>query len=247
MDKFHRVFNGDDMVGPVSVDIVDHGRQSGGFTAACRSGYQHQPFVQGAEVGDDGRQVQLFERQDFCGNESGDDAHAVEVAEHVHAETVSGRQGIRQVGVVDFLELVDVSLWHDFECHGFNVFGPQRFRFRENHFAVDTVSGGHIAAQMGVGCTLFQHEFQKYIYIRHFIVSLFLALKYYPATIARDCSFFNSGIRIIFREIPPREIHEGHFSSPASESCRQDAASFCPVWNWRDVSPEPDILPWYTG
>ena len=92
MHELHRVFNGDDVILADPVDIVDHRRQRGRFSRTGRPGHQHQTFVQGAEIGDHGRQIELFKRQDVGGNEPGDNADPVEVAEYVYAETVARRQ-----------------------------------------------------------------------------------------------------------------------------------------------------------
>ncbi len=42
---FDRVFDGDDMFGALTVDVVEHCRQGGRFSGACCAGYQNQPTL----------------------------------------------------------------------------------------------------------------------------------------------------------------------------------------------------------
>ena len=165
--EFHRVFNRDDVVGAGPVDVVDHRGQRGRFTRTGRPGDQHQPLVQGAEVADRGRQPQLFEGQDVRGNHTGHHADAVQVAEHVHAETVAGRQRIREVGVVAFAELVLVAFAHDLEDQRLDVVAVERVRVGEYHFTVDTVRDRAAAGEVHIRCLVLQHEVQKSVNVRH--------------------------------------------------------------------------------
>ena len=116
MHELDRVFDGDDVVGTVPVDIVNHGGKRRGFTGTGRSGDEDEPFAQSAEIRDDGRQVELFKCQNVCRDESGYDADAVEVAENIYTEAVSGGQRVCKVSIVACFELVDISLRHDFKC-----------------------------------------------------------------------------------------------------------------------------------
>ncbi len=57
VDKFDRIFNGQDMIFPVTVRIVDHCRQSRRLSAAGRTCDQHQPFAQHRGPCQHGRQA----------------------------------------------------------------------------------------------------------------------------------------------------------------------------------------------
>ena len=59
--KFDWVFNGDDVVVPFGVDLIQHGRQGGGFARTGGSGHQNQAARLVAQLGNDLRQVQLLE------------------------------------------------------------------------------------------------------------------------------------------------------------------------------------------
>jgi len=45
MDIFHRIFEGDHMHGPLSVDFIEHGGQGGRFAAARGSRHQHEAVL----------------------------------------------------------------------------------------------------------------------------------------------------------------------------------------------------------
>ena len=146
MDKFNRVFDRDDMTVSGPVDIVDHGGESRGFSASGRTRHQDQPLVESAEICDNGRQIQLLEGHDSCRDHTGYNPDSVQIAEHVHTETVAGRfQLIRQVGIAAFIELFDIALRHDFFCQCFDVVTAQRIGFGKYDFSVNTVNSRSIA------------------------------------------------------------------------------------------------------
>ena len=59
--EFDWVLNGEDVIVPLSVDLVDHGRQSGGFARPRRSCNQHQPAGFIAKLADNSGQPKLVE------------------------------------------------------------------------------------------------------------------------------------------------------------------------------------------
>ena len=60
VDEFDRVLDGDDVLVAVAVDLVDHGRQRGGFAGSGRAGDQDQAARLVAHPGDHRRKVQLL-------------------------------------------------------------------------------------------------------------------------------------------------------------------------------------------
>src|SRR5262245_59429356 len=63
MHELYWIFNSDDMVLARSIRVIHDGGKSRGFTAACRSGYEHQALMQSSKLFDDWRKSQLLCRQ----------------------------------------------------------------------------------------------------------------------------------------------------------------------------------------
>ena len=55
--EFDRILNGENVIVPLAVDLVDHGRQRRRFARARRPGHQHQPARLVAQLADHRRQV----------------------------------------------------------------------------------------------------------------------------------------------------------------------------------------------
>ena len=57
MQKLDGIFDGDEVVGAIGVDAIDHGRQGGGFTGTGGAGDQNQTALLLADAADHGRQI----------------------------------------------------------------------------------------------------------------------------------------------------------------------------------------------
>ncbi len=62
MNVFNRVLDGDDVGCPLAIDPIDQGGEGRAFSGACRSGDQHQAFLEIAEVVKAFAQSQFVER-----------------------------------------------------------------------------------------------------------------------------------------------------------------------------------------
>ena len=56
-----RILDGDDVLRPLFVDLVEHGRERGGLAAAGRSSDEHEAARLVADLSHDGREPELFE------------------------------------------------------------------------------------------------------------------------------------------------------------------------------------------
>ena len=65
VDVLDRILDGEDVLAPLGVDLVDHRRERRRLAAAGRAGDEHQPARPLGEVADDGRQAELVERLDL--------------------------------------------------------------------------------------------------------------------------------------------------------------------------------------
>ena len=150
MHEFHRVFNGDDMVGTVPVDIVHHGGKRGGLSASGRTGDKHKSFIEGTQFCAYRRQVQLFKGEDIRRNDTGDDPYAVQVTEYVYTETVACRQCVCKVGVIAVCKLFPVSFRHDLKSDLVDDVTLHGFCFGKDDLTVHTVCYRVITAHVQV-------------------------------------------------------------------------------------------------
>ena len=84
--ELDRVFDRDDVLVPVPVDVVHQRAQRRRLARAGRPGDQHQPLGQRAELQDVRRQVELLGRQDGRRDDAEHGAHALAVGKDVGAE-----------------------------------------------------------------------------------------------------------------------------------------------------------------
>ena len=84
MAVFHRVLNGDDMLGKIDVDVVDHSCQCGGFPTPGRPGDQDQPSRLSGQLADNGRQAQLLKGRNGVVEQANGSAELILLAVHVN-------------------------------------------------------------------------------------------------------------------------------------------------------------------
>src|SRR5467141_3988860 len=80
------VFDGDQVVGAIGIDAVDHRRQRGGLTGTGGSRNEHQAALLLANLVNDGGEVQFFRSANFRGNNTQDHADVAALLENVDAE-----------------------------------------------------------------------------------------------------------------------------------------------------------------
>ena len=162
MEIFDRVFQCQNMLAAVGVDIVDHGGQCGGLSASGGSGHEDQPAFQHGDLADRICEAELF-KVEFAAHadRSCHEAGTVDRFKEVHTETV--------------LRVVNIG---DVVAAGMGIFlFPRRsdqgdsepvdlFRrdFRElhlKHFSAGTAGRDFPGGNKQVGYLVFQSEFQQ--------------------------------------------------------------------------------------
>src|SRR5258706_69496 len=68
MEEFDRVFDRQNVVMPLDIDLIDHRGESGRFTRTGRTGYEDEAAGLFAHVGDDLWQTESLECFDLVGN-----------------------------------------------------------------------------------------------------------------------------------------------------------------------------------
>src|SRR5690242_8072492 len=85
--ELDRIFDGDDVIMALSVDLVEHRRQSCRLARAGGTGDQNQPAWFVTELGDDWRQVQLIKRPNLEGNDTEYRAGGATLVKQISAES----------------------------------------------------------------------------------------------------------------------------------------------------------------
>ncbi len=151
--ELDRVFDRDDVVLAVAVDVVDHRAQRGRLARPGRTGHEHQALVQPAEVEDGRRQPELLRREDLRGDDAEHPAAPLAVHEDVGAEARQPRYLVGKIGVVPLLEFLTVARRHDrIDQRREPIIGQGRCGRIERHdLSVLADQRRHADAQMQVG------------------------------------------------------------------------------------------------
>jgi len=122
VQELNGVFDGDQVVGAIGVDAVDHRGQCGGLTGTGSSGNQHQPALFFANLADDRGEVQFLRGANFCRNDAQHHADVAALLKDVDAEAAQARDAVRHVQFRRFLELLLLAVGHHAESHGEHFF-----------------------------------------------------------------------------------------------------------------------------
>ena len=105
VDVLNRILDGEDVLVPLRVDLVEHRRQRRRLAAAGGAGDQHQAARPIREVGEHRRQAELAEGADFFRNQPVDRADRAALVEDVAAEARADRlDAEREVELHRFFE-----------------------------------------------------------------------------------------------------------------------------------------------
>jgi hypothetical protein len=124
--EFNRVFDRDDVIGPVPVDVVDHRAERGRLSRTGRPGHQHESFGQLAQIENVLGQLELLGGQDLRRDDAKDRADALAIHEHVGAEPRQPGDLVGKVGIVTRLELRLVDGGHNLFEERQNHVGRER-------------------------------------------------------------------------------------------------------------------------
>ena len=102
--ELDRVLDGEDVLVPLGVDLVDHRRQRRRLAAAGRAGDEHQAARPLGQLADDRRQPELVEALDDLGNDAVDGGDRAALVEDVAAEAGDAADAEREVELERFLE-----------------------------------------------------------------------------------------------------------------------------------------------
>ena len=98
--ELDRILDRDDVLVARPVDVIDHRAQRRRLARAGRSGDQHEPFVQLAQIQDVRRKPELLGGEDVGRDDAKHRAAPFAIGEHVGAEPGEARNLIGEIGVV---------------------------------------------------------------------------------------------------------------------------------------------------
>ena len=104
VQKFNRVFDGQDMLVPFLVDLVDHGGKRRGLTGTGGTGDQDEAGGARRELGHDFGQAQFLEGLDLQRDDTEGEGDATTLQVGVRTETCEVRDTEREVAFLDLLE-----------------------------------------------------------------------------------------------------------------------------------------------
>ena len=107
MEDLDRVLDGDDVDLAVVVDVIDHPGERGRLTRAGRTGHQDEATRLECERSEHRREAEVLERDGADGNPPQDQAAGPARTERVDPEPAHTGRGVREVGLVGALELLD--------------------------------------------------------------------------------------------------------------------------------------------
>ena len=172
VDELDRILDGENVILPLLVDLVDHRRQRGGLTGSGRTGHQHEAARPLGERREHLRQVQLLEAADLLRNQPVDRADRAALIEHVHAEARQALDAEREVELQRLLEslLLRVGQHAVGELLGFRRIHVSA---RQPHeVSVDTHLRRCGGGDMEVRALHLHHRVQQFRQRHHFTVSL---------------------------------------------------------------------------
>jgi len=87
VDEFDGVFQGEDVLAPVLVEVIDQRRQGGRLARTGGPGHQHQAARQLGDTLEHRAQPEVFQALDLGGDVAKHRAHATRLLEHIHPES----------------------------------------------------------------------------------------------------------------------------------------------------------------
>ena len=161
MQKFDRIFDGEDMAVLVLVHMVDHCRERRRFAGAGRTGDENQSTRTFRQRRKGLRRAEFFKRQDLRRNGAKRCGRAALLVERVDAEAREIRNSEAEIALEIFFVLLPLVIAHDVVHHGVDVFVLHRRQIDTADVAVDPNQRRQSRRQMEVGSLVLDRESQK--------------------------------------------------------------------------------------
>jgi hypothetical protein len=150
-DVFDGVFEGDDVLAAVGVDVFDHGGEGGGFAAAGGAGEQDDAARAFGDLPQLGQQAQFLEGGHLGFDVAHGQAILAALMEAVGAEPPDAGHEIGEIHLAQLLDVGLVMAGEDVVDHRFHPFFRRVGAFHHHQFPVDAKDNGAADFQVNVG------------------------------------------------------------------------------------------------
>ena len=162
MDKFDRVFDRDDVLALVHIDLVEHRRQGRRFTAAGGAGDENEPLFSFDQLFVNLRGVQIVEAGNLDGNDPKSRGHVAHGTVIVDPETAHFGNLYRKVEFVVLFELLLLLFGDDGVADRFDRFTVEFGEIERTQLAVDTDLRFAAADEMEVAGVVGDDVFEQF-------------------------------------------------------------------------------------
>ena len=156
MDELDGIFDGDDVLVALAVDLIEHGGQGGGFAGAGGTGDQDQTARTIAEFGDYGRKIELGEGFNLKGNDAEDGGDSSALIEDVGAEAGKTLESEGKIELEIFFEAMLLDVGHYGVGQLFGVGRTQWRHIERLQVTMDTDLGRRIGGDMKIAAVEFE-------------------------------------------------------------------------------------------
>ena len=166
MQKFDRIFNGDDVFGATGVDAIHHRGQRRRFTGSGHARDQHQTARHLANLLHDFGQEQFVQRANLGGNDAQHQSYVAALLKNVHTESSQAGDAVGHVDFRGLFEFLFLPRRHHAERHVQHVFSGDAWLFgQRRQFAIDAQVRIVAHLQMQVGGFAFRGNAQQIVNI----------------------------------------------------------------------------------
>ncbi len=218
-----RVLDGEDVLRPLHVDLVDEGGQRGGLAAARGPRHQHQPPRPLGQRRNHGRQPEFPQPTDLLRDQTEDGPHGAPLAEDVAAEPREAPDPEREVELELLLEPLLLRVAQHAVDEALGVGRRQVVGRQPLEFAVDPDLGRRPARDVEVRRPHLEHPLQQFRQRRHQRLRRRARPRRYPTVSRRTSSMVVTPSLILRRPLWRR------VSMPSSMALRRSSSPDAPT------------------
>ncbi|MNI51946.1 hypothetical protein D3C73_1066980 [compost metagenome] len=161
VNELDGVFDGEDVVMTMGIEVIDHRRQRGGLAGTGRAGYQHQATGSVGHLAEHVAHAQFIHALHFRRDGAKHRARATVLVEHIDPKTRHAGYFKGKVGFQMFFELHPLGVIHDGMDQSLHLLVIQGRQIDASHITVDANHRRQAGGQVQIGCPLFGAECQQ--------------------------------------------------------------------------------------
>jgi hypothetical protein len=134
--ELDRIFDGDDVIRPHPIDVVDHCAEGRRLPRTRGSGDENESLAQHAELKNVRREAELLSGPNLGGDDPEDRSRAFAIEERVGAKTRESLDFVGEIRIVPLCEFLPVALGHDRREQRVEIVGAKRYGRRVERLQV---------------------------------------------------------------------------------------------------------------